>query len=245
MRVIRIFVLAHDLQLDSQVLLGLCEEAGVKVRHALATITLAERDRVVQYLKSRNIGNLNEVDETTVQADSSSRMPITRTQLRPGQNVEPGDMETQKYRISTDLVEELVREVKDAMEHRDHGIRLRECVSILEGVLNLTTEELKLRSPVAEGVSLEELIDRVFDAQEAGKVEFFTHVEREELHYARKLRNSRVHRRFRSSKGVPKSGPDEKDIEAAQKIALRSILDIGQNLMTQSDYLDFLVGIIS
>lgn len=245
MRRIRIFALARDLELDSKVLIGLCEDAGVKLRNALATISLAERDQIVQYLKSRNIGNLHEGGETKVQTDSFSRMPIARTQLRTGQHVEPDDIETQKYRISTDLVEELVGEVQDAMEHRNHGIRLRECISILEGVLNLTTEEFKLRSPVVEGVSLEELIDRVFDAQEAGKVRFFTQVEREELHYARKLRNSRVHRRFRSSNGIPKSGPDEKDIEAAQRIALRSILDIGQNLMTQSDYFDFLVGVIS
>ena len=44
---IRIFALARDLGLDSKVLIDLCEEAGVKLRNALATISEEERDQVV------------------------------------------------------------------------------------------------------------------------------------------------------------------------------------------------------
>ena len=50
---IRIFALARDLGLDSKVLIELCEEAGVKLRNALATISEEERDRIVEYVRNR------------------------------------------------------------------------------------------------------------------------------------------------------------------------------------------------
>ncbi len=50
---IRIFALARDLGLDSKVLIDLCEEAGVKLRNALATISEEERDTIVEYIRSR------------------------------------------------------------------------------------------------------------------------------------------------------------------------------------------------
>lgn len=50
---IRIFALARDLGLDSKVLIDLCEEAGVKLRNALATISEEERDQVVAYIRKR------------------------------------------------------------------------------------------------------------------------------------------------------------------------------------------------
>ncbi len=48
---IRIFALARELGLDSKVLLGLADEAGVKLRNALATITPEERDQIVAHVK--------------------------------------------------------------------------------------------------------------------------------------------------------------------------------------------------
>lgn len=50
---IRIFALARDLGLDSKVLIELCEEAGVKLRNALATISEEERDQVVAYVQKK------------------------------------------------------------------------------------------------------------------------------------------------------------------------------------------------
>ena len=50
---IRIFALARDLGLDSKVLIDLCEQAGVKLRNALATISEEERDTVVAYIRSK------------------------------------------------------------------------------------------------------------------------------------------------------------------------------------------------
>jgi len=50
---IRIFALARDLGLDSKVLIELCEEAGVKLRNALATISEEERDQVVAYIRRK------------------------------------------------------------------------------------------------------------------------------------------------------------------------------------------------
>ncbi|APZ97039.1 Translation initiation factor IF-2 [Fuerstiella marisgermanici] len=51
---IRIFALARELGLDSKVLLGLCDEAGVPLRNALATITPEEKDQIVAFIKNRD-----------------------------------------------------------------------------------------------------------------------------------------------------------------------------------------------
>ena len=50
---IRIFALARDLGLDSKVLIEICEEAGVKLRNALATISEEERDQIVEFIRKR------------------------------------------------------------------------------------------------------------------------------------------------------------------------------------------------
>ncbi|MBL8817591.1 MAG: translation initiation factor IF-2 [Planctomyces sp.] len=50
---IRIFALARDLGLDSKVLIDICEEAGVKLRNALATISEEERDQIVEYIRRK------------------------------------------------------------------------------------------------------------------------------------------------------------------------------------------------
>ncbi|MEZ6038881.1 MAG: translation initiation factor IF-2 [Planctomycetaceae bacterium] len=59
---IRIFALARDLGLDSKVLIEICEEAGVKLRNALATISEEERDQIVAFIKSREAGPASEAD---------------------------------------------------------------------------------------------------------------------------------------------------------------------------------------
>ncbi len=58
---IRIFALARDLGLDSKVLIDLCEEAGVKLRNALATISEEERDQVVAYIRKKGASPAVEV----------------------------------------------------------------------------------------------------------------------------------------------------------------------------------------
>lgn len=50
---IRIFALARELGLDSKVLLGLADEAGVALRNALATVSEEERDQIVAYVQSK------------------------------------------------------------------------------------------------------------------------------------------------------------------------------------------------
>ena len=53
---IRLFALARELGLDSKVLIELCDEAGVKLRNALATITPEEKDQIVAFIRNRNSG---------------------------------------------------------------------------------------------------------------------------------------------------------------------------------------------
>jgi translation initiation factor IF-2 len=57
---IRIFALARDLGLDSKVLIDICEEAGVKLRNALATISEEERDQIVEFIRKRQTGSAPE-----------------------------------------------------------------------------------------------------------------------------------------------------------------------------------------
>ena len=51
---IRIFALARELGLDSKVLLGLADEAGVALRNALATVSQEERDQIVAYVQNKD-----------------------------------------------------------------------------------------------------------------------------------------------------------------------------------------------
>ena len=53
---IRLFALARELGLDSKVLIELADEAGVKLRNALATITPEEKEQIVAYAKNRGGG---------------------------------------------------------------------------------------------------------------------------------------------------------------------------------------------
>lgn len=73
---IRIFALARELGLDSKVLLGLCDEAGVKLRNALATITPEERDQIVAYINGRG--------------DKVERSEERREELAPTREVNTG-----------------------------------------------------------------------------------------------------------------------------------------------------------
>ena len=63
---IRIFALARDLGLDSKVLIDLCEEAGVKLRNALATISEEERDQVVAYLRRKGTPGAADIPTTEI-----------------------------------------------------------------------------------------------------------------------------------------------------------------------------------
>ena len=51
---IRLFALARELGLDSKVLIELCDEAGVKLRNALATVTPEEKEQIVGFIKNRD-----------------------------------------------------------------------------------------------------------------------------------------------------------------------------------------------
>lgn len=70
---IRIFALARELGLDSKVLLGLCDEAGVPLRNALATITPEQRDQIVSFIKNRDSGGKQA--ETPAETPTPTRDP--------------------------------------------------------------------------------------------------------------------------------------------------------------------------
>lgn len=74
---IRIFALARDLGLDSKVLIDLAEEAGVKLRNALATISEEERDQIIAYLRRKGTPGASEVPTTDI-------APVRETQGQVG-----------------------------------------------------------------------------------------------------------------------------------------------------------------
>ncbi len=80
---IRIFALARDLGLDSKVLIDLCEEAGVPLRNALATISEEERDQVVAYIRKKGAApaaeQAPEITPVRDQAPVGRKVPVIGT----------------------------------------------------------------------------------------------------------------------------------------------------------------------
>jgi translation initiation factor IF-2 len=125
---IRIFALARDLGLDSKVLIDLCEEAGVKLRNALATISEEERDQIVAYIqKNKKAGGNSEpvaaeltpVRETTVAIGKVRRIggagpsrPGPGRADEPEQDLTEADAEQEAVPVAT--IEEVVVEPQPA-----------------------------------------------------------------------------------------------------------------------------------
>ncbi|MEZ6059998.1 MAG: translation initiation factor IF-2 [Planctomycetaceae bacterium] len=74
---IRLFALARELGLDSKVLLELCDEAGVPLRNALATITPEEREKIVAHVRNRD-------SATSGDAPSAAMAPVRDTAVDKG-----------------------------------------------------------------------------------------------------------------------------------------------------------------
>jgi len=97
---IRIFALARDLGLDSKVLIDLCEEAGVRLRNALATISEEERDQVVAYIRKKGTTPTAEQPAAEItpvrdQGTVGRRVPVISTPPRTGSrsSAEPAEQE--------------------------------------------------------------------------------------------------------------------------------------------------------
>ena len=102
---IRIFALARDLGLDSKVLIDLCEQAGVKLRNALATISEEERDTVVAYIRSK--GTITGVSATPVEITPVRDVPVVAGKVRQivgipsrGSGRSPDEIEVQAVDLS-------------------------------------------------------------------------------------------------------------------------------------------------
>lgn len=106
---IRIFALARELGLDSKVLIGLCDEAGITLRNALATITPEERDQIVEYVKNR--GTKGETKQEAEQELAPSRS------VNAGKNRDIRVMPTKVERVeaeSDDIADEVELAETDA-----------------------------------------------------------------------------------------------------------------------------------
>ena len=105
---IRIFALARELGLDSKVLLGLCDEAGVKLRNALATITPEERDQIVNFIKNRD-------DKGAPKEEKADDLAPTR-ELNAGKVRDIRVMPAKVGKVEEPAPEEEVEAVKEPVE---------------------------------------------------------------------------------------------------------------------------------
>ena len=112
---IRIFALARDLGLDSKVLIDLCEQAGVKLRNALATISEEERDAVVAYIRSK--GTTASSDVAAVEITPMREVPLVVGKVRqivgiPARTSSRAQDETDAAAIETEEID--AEEVSDS-----------------------------------------------------------------------------------------------------------------------------------
>ncbi len=133
---IRIFALARDLGLDSKVLIDLCEEAGVKLRNALATISEEERDQVVAYIRKKGAS-------PAVDVPAADLGPV-RDQSSFGGRVRVIGVGTQKSPRSAS--EELEHEVEAGVE---------QVLAAEEAVSDEPTPTVSAEEPVVEAAAEE------------------------------------------------------------------------------------------
>ncbi|MCA9049356.1 MAG: translation initiation factor IF-2 N-terminal domain-containing protein, partial [Planctomycetaceae bacterium] len=120
---IRIFALARELGLDSKVLIQLCDEAGITLRNALATITPEERDRIVEFVQNREKkGGPAKTDEPLAPSRDPSIsgkirdirvMPSRTTRSESGQPLD-ADFEQQEVEEFTEVAEQPVATVSES-----------------------------------------------------------------------------------------------------------------------------------
>ena len=117
---IRIFALARELGLDSKVLLGLADEAGIKLRNALATITPEERDTIVAFVK-----NQGDVESAPAEADAPpapSRPSVNKARdirVMPSKTVseeQDAEPEVEEAAPESEIAEEASEVVAEAEE---------------------------------------------------------------------------------------------------------------------------------
>ena len=174
---IRIFALARDLGLDSKVLIDLCEEAGVKLRNALATISEEERDIVVAYLRRKGTPGAAELPTTDMapvreQQSSTGRVRVIGAMGRG--TGRPGDGQSGDAGVITDddLAESLSAETMDdggelAVESAEPVSEVIEAVvPVVEPDVAAEPEQVEAASPApaSAGVSTDSGVSAVYES---------------------------------------------------------------------------------
>lgn len=157
---IRIFALARDLGLDSKVLIDLAEEAGVKLRNALATISEEERDQIIAYLRRKGTPGASEVPTSDVAPVREAQSQIGRVRVIGASG--RGTMRSadgQPYDLSASSVDgepEDAVPVEVVADDRGEGIAASESAVEAEPEAE-SVEELAVEAPVSEPVVLEQV----------------------------------------------------------------------------------------
>ena len=104
---IRIFALARELGLDSKVLLGLCDEAGVPLRNALATITPEQRDQIVAYIngQGKDAGQTDAPAEKLAPTRDANAGKVRDIRVMPTKSARPADTPTEQASQTEDVAQ--------------------------------------------------------------------------------------------------------------------------------------------
>ena len=143
---IRIFALARDLGLDSKVLIDLCEQAGVKLRNALATISEEERDTVVAYIRSKGtttVGSTPPVEMTPVRD-----IPLVAGKVRQIVGI--------PSRASGRIQDEIEDQADDLEEIEPAEVDDSEVVAVVEAVTAEETPVAEMETQIEDAVAVED-----------------------------------------------------------------------------------------
>lgn len=127
---IRIFALARDLGLDSKVLIDICEEAGVKLRNALATISEEERDQIVAFIQKRSGGSdtavvreepvlVREVPDLGKVKPIKTLAPKAKQESSSGEKLSPVEHSVDEAEEEVSSIEEEAPSVEEATPYVD------------------------------------------------------------------------------------------------------------------------------
>ena len=159
---IRIFALARELGLDSKVLLGLCDEAGVPLRNALATITPEQRDQIVAYVKNQGGSGPAAVaapaeDLTPKRESNAGKLRDIRVLAQTGSKVDEAPADEVETAAPEPAIEEPEVRVEAAPPPVVESEAVPEVVVSDADVVEETPEESEVEVPAAPVVAVDDV----------------------------------------------------------------------------------------
>lgn len=146
---IRIFALARELGLDSKVLLGLADEAGVALRNALATVSQEERDQIVAYVqnKGKKPAAQSAPPKTATPSREAAAGKTRDIKVLPSKDGRDAQVETDQP-VAEEAIEKAEPQPEEVVEPVAEAVE--EQVTDAEPAAEATTETTDIATPAAE-----------------------------------------------------------------------------------------------